>query len=767
MKKKIVSMLLIVALLFGNVSMPVQAASLRLKYDGRVVTYTGKQIKIQVNGTNKSINKSPGILMGAAGYAMLPYYETFVTSKLKMKRSYIKSSKKLTLTYNADTLTMTVGKNTAIFNGTTITLPMAPVSVKYQSTGITRILVPSRKIAELFGLNYMWNSASSTVVISSNNTSIPDSITSPSYYYKGQKKYKVNRRNVSYSGAGIDLSATPALLISGYNYIPYKNAWVTNGPKLTSKYVSSKKTLTIANTLDGNKNILVMKINSKKATLNGKAVTLAKAPMSIKFSKKGTSYIYIPAKPVAALLGLSYSYASSTKTMDFTSGFSIKYKGAYTAYTRTKVSVQASGKMVSSDMPGILEENSALIPAKATFNAAYGLGVSYSYKNNAVTLKKDNITITTKVNSKTATVNGTNKTMPVATRLITLVSSGSNYVMIPGEFICQALGLEYYYSDGISHISKKLKDTTETAPGNSAGNDDSSDNFRATITLARPAAVSIGSITCTDDYNNKKMIITMPGDQTAFYRENSPVLPSDVTMSTSYSSGTGKTNLTFTTTVINGFRVKEDNQYIYIMNGKPTEVFKNVIVLDAGHGGSDSGATGHGYREKDFTLGIVLAAKVFFDNNSDYKVYYTRTTDVYPSLSARYELANGVEADLFISVHINSADSVTATGTETLYNPDRNKVSAAGLSCYQVASITHKHVLASTGLKNRGLKERCTRLKNGLAVLNYNNGPATLTEIGFISNQTEAKQMAANLKNYGTAIYNAVVEASTTYPTKR
>ena len=54
-----------------------------------------------------------------------------------------------------------------------------------------------------------------------------------------------------------------------------------------------------------------------------------------------------------------------------------------------------------------------------------------------------------------------------------------------------------------------------------------------------------------------------------------------------------------------------------------------------------------------------------------------------------------------------------------------------------------------------------------LAVLNNNNGAATLTEIGFISNPTEAKTMAANLSNYGSAVYNAVLNASNAYPTNR
>ena len=82
---------------------------------------------------------------------------------------------------------------------------------------------------------------------------------------------------------------------------------------------------------------------------------------------------------------------------------------------------------------------------------------------------------------------------------------------------------------------------------------------------------------------------------------------------------------------------------------------------------SDSGAVANGYKEKNMTLKIVQAAKSYFDDDPDIKVYYTRLSDTYPSLTERSDLANEVGADRFYSVHINSAGS-SATGTETLYN---------------------------------------------------------------------------------------------------
>jgi len=97
--------------------------------------------------------------------------------------------------------------------------------------------------------------------------------------------------------------------------------------------------------------------------------------------------------------------------------------------------------------------------------------------------------------------------------------------------------------------------------------------------------------------------------------------------------------------------------FLLLANGKKI----SKIVLDAGHGGHDVGARGQFSEEKNVTLGVVLhLGKIMADSMKDVKVIYTRTTDEYPSLVDRHEVANQSKADLFISVHANStADRIT------------------------------------------------------------------------------------------------------------
>lgn len=79
------------------------------------------------------------------------------------------------------------------------------------------------------------------------------------------------------------------------------------------------------------------------------------------------------------------------------------------------------------------------------------------------------------------------------------------------------------------------------------------------------------------------------------------------------------------------------------------------IVLDAGHGGKDAGARGQFSSEKDVTLAIAMRlGKMINDSMKGVQVLYTRTTDVYPTLPERHEIANKNKGDVFISIHINS-----------------------------------------------------------------------------------------------------------------
>ncbi len=103
----------------------------------------------------------------------------------------------------------------------------------------------------------------------------------------------------------------------------------------------------------------------------------------------------------------------------------------------------------------------------------------------------------------------------------------------------------------------------------------------------------------------------------------------------------------------------------------------NTVVIDAGHGGHDTGALGKNSREKDVALSIALQIRDYIKQNlPDVKVVMTRDQDVFVELYRRAKIANESNADLFISIHCNSTKSAIVMGTETfvmgLHKSDAN-----------------------------------------------------------------------------------------------
>lgn len=155
------------------------------------------------------------------------------------------------------------------------------------------------------------------------------------------------------------------------------------------------------------------------------------------------------------------------------------------------------------------------------------------------------------------------------------------------------------------------------------------------------------------------------------------------------------------------------------------------FYLDAGHGGSDPGAVNDnlGLRESIAALDVCLYLGEALEKEGA-RIYYSRTTDIYPTLSARTSQANSLNVDAFISIHLNSAASKEASGIETLCYKANSGVSG------ELAKIVQDNLIAVTGWKDRGVKSR-----PDLHVLKATKMPAILCEIGFISNDEEAKQL--------------------------
>lgn len=170
-----------------------------------------------------------------------------------------------------------------------------------------------------------------------------------------------------------------------------------------------------------------------------------------------------------------------------------------------------------------------------------------------------------------------------------------------------------------------------------------------------------------------------------------------------------------------------------------------TVMLDAGHGGYDSGAVYGERYEKNDTLNLVLAIGTILENNG-IDVLYTRTTDVYQSPNEKAGIANRSDADYFISIHRNSSPVPgTYSGVETLVY--RN----SGIPAVFAENINRE--LAQVGFNNLGVEER-----PNLAVLRGTNMPAALVEVGFINTEQDNQLFDLKFPEMAQAIANGIMQ---------
>ena len=250
-----------------------------------------------------------------------------------------------------------------------------------------------------------------------------------------------------------------------------------------------------------------------------------------------------------------------------------------------------------------------------------------------------------------------------------------------------------------------------------------------------------------------------------FYNQNPIAINSNVITSVNTELSNGNTVISVTTSKLQGYKIYEKSDSFVVSVGDPRSIYKNIVVLDAGHGGYDSGATNKGTKEKDLNHKIIytLMKNYFSSNAPDTKVYWTRTSDVFITLAKRASFASTVGADIFVSLHMNSASSSSANGTEVYYSTNNNSSSFSGVTSKTIATLFKNNLVTRLGTSNRGVKTA------GYYVTKHNTVPAVLIELGFLSGSKDYYSLtnSAFQANSAKVIYDTINEIFTTYPTGR
>lgn len=670
------------------------AGTMKIKYNGRTVSYKGRQIVSYIDGKKIKADGTKGIKLNKL--VMVSYKDVFKKG-CKIKASYNKATGKITLKSNGNTVKLKIGSRKITVNGRKKTVKQAPVKVRYMKKKKTKLLVPAKIISKAFGYKYEYSSAAQKL-----------SLSTPFLLYYNNEWHVYNKYfgGLVYDNKTIDMTYMPVMYINGSVMMPAEHV-LKNVMGLDYSYDKSSGVILIK-TLEHN---LKMNIGSGEAVIDGTSpVTLSATPVEVKRKDTGAESVMIPAYEVVNALGYYYDWNSSRNIMTIHTKTYFSWKSSLSDYDKTQYnnSITAANAVYDLNNKNIvitmaLEKGISEDNVKITDNIAADRTLSFNFAATRNLLENNNCVI----NGRTINSISISQDASIPTDAKFLIVFNSSYV-----------NYTYEIKDNTLVITIPEEVSTDYA-----------------IRMNRPDTVQFTDITTKDDYVNNRFFIYIPGDYTGYYNSNPISINSSVIKSTgiTYNLNTGCTEIMVNTTKLQGFKIVSLGSVIGVIVDNPGNVYENIVVLDPGHGGKDPGASDKGVDECDLNFTILYDyAKTYFDSpESNVKAYWTRTDDTFISLADRAAFAQSVDADIFISLHMNSSTSSSAKGTEVYYSTVNNAASERGINSYNLASACISRIVSNLNMSRRGIKTA------NYYVIKNNTVPAVLIELGFITNNSD------------------------------
>ncbi len=694
-----------------------EAASLKIKMNGKTSYYRGKQSDVFLD--TKKVSKSGFKGLTIKKVRMAAYNDVFKNG-LKVKTKYTSSNKQIVMTKNGVNVTLTVGSKNAYVNGKKYKLKAAPVKVRYVKKKKSKILVPVKFLCKHLGFSY--KASGSTITIKEKFL----------IEYDGVTKNSSTRGNFCYNGKDNTLSSMPVIKVNSYLYVPAEET-LKNIMGLEYNFDSGAGLLKVTNEATQKK--VELTLGSSTMMVNGANYDLSAPMRMITRKDTGASVLCIPANAVFKQLGYHYNWNKAKVRLSI-------HDLIYFAWKAKDVNTSNA-------------DTNYITEAKATYNPDLDC-ISFAIKGsnvelmNQVTVTRDDKVITITIPSKSKYCLeqfSFGKFVNTLEKLEVVEESSGNVVIkitgySPADFAYSSL-------DGTLTINVMGEYIGDYA-----------------LKIMKPSGLTINDVTNEDLYNNKKFKITLKGNHIDFLNANPVIINSDVISDvTTELSAEGNTVITVTTTKLQGYKIYNKSDSFVVTMGKPRDIFKNIVVLDAGHGGYDNGASNKGTKEKNlnYTIIYTLMKGYFSSNAPDTKVYWTRTTDTFITLANRAAFASKVGADVFISLHMNSATSSSANGTEVYYSGNNNAKSFSGITSKTIATLMNNNLVANLGTNNRGVK------KANFYVIKNNTVPAILIELGFLSGSSDYSKLVDPVfqKNSAKIIYDTINQIFTNYPTGR
>ncbi|OAS14000.1 N-acetylmuramoyl-L-alanine amidase family protein [Paenibacillus oryzisoli] len=429
--------------------------------------------------------------------------------------------------------------------------------------------------------------------------------------------------------------------------------------------------------------------------------------------------------------------------------------------------------------PRIVNDNT-IVPVRIIVEQI-GAKVSWDEATSKVTIVKDKVNIQLVINNVTALINGKKETLEVGPK----IENGST--MLPLRFIGEVLGIEFKWDGATSSVhmfkptesdSKPVtapvdvggtdggtsnpetkppgtKPTTGTGTGNGSGTGTSSGNGSGTGTGAitpDPSVHVITSISLSEteltvvakDGTISPKVLTLSNPSRLVFDFPNTILDESLQKLLVKNSGELPSKQPLVSKVrFSNFNDNPATVRIILDLNAPTEyqtipskvtnqwkasigARKLTVIIDAGHGDNDPGALSiTGKHEKEFTLSTAKKVEALLAKDKRMHVLMTRSDDTFIPLDDRVSFANDISADLFLSIHGNSAKA-TVSGTETYYNRPES---------LDFANVIHKYAVPATGFADRKVRQADFR------VITKTSMPAVLLEVGYLSNKNDESAM--------------------------
>lgn len=713
---------------------------LKLNYDNKNVTYTGITGKVMVDGKSVNVTTLPTILI--SNTAMIQAWKVF-TQAMGVTYKIDNASGELTFIKGNITVGMKLGSTSATINGTKVDCKVAPRYVKNLENNKEVVMVPGQFLAKALGYDYSWSDQTQTSTIkttssvgesskitptptiaptqapstgdSNSSGSIPDEKTNY-FTWNAEEKYKTEIEEAK--EVLKDYKAEQSIVTDSEDFI---NVYSIYKESTNQNMFSESFVISLAN-----------KPSSVTAIKKDDAITL-----SFKNALTHEQAYYVDSQLVSNV---------STSMDDSTGNLLVNFKLNDKGYIYDLKLSEDGTSVVVTVYPNYLTNVSGGSDVNGNdFISLHGLNdlnVNVTDDNYYVYLSLPDAASTMEA-MQYASDSSTN----ISFVLLEMSSKNSSQLIIQKPYV----GAEYTVKEDKDQFYLSFaKNQTSTVDAD-------------TIAIPLPSGVTASSIIDEDQYYKKQIVISLKGNHTSFYKSNPIVTSHDHVTSVSVKYENSKTNIIIKTDKIQGYALDYGTNELRVKIANPSELYQKIVVLDAGHGGNDPGTMNGSTKEKDIVFNILNNyAKDYFEN-SDIKIYYTRVDDTRIDLYDRAGFAKLVEADLFVSLHVNSSTSAAARGTNVYYTAANKAKTKGGLDSKRLATLLVNNLSRTLGTNNRGI------VNGNFVVISKNSVPSVLIELAFLSNPSDYKLLVNKdfQKKAAKTIFDTIDAALISYPTGR